>query len=305
MLGIINDILDFSKIEAGKLDIENADFRFEDVLDNLSTVVGQKAQEKNLEFLISAQPDIPPNLVGDPLRLGQILINLVNNAVKFTERGEVIVTVGVEERGRRAASSLKFSVRDTGIGMTPEQSARLFQAFCAGRHFDHAQVRRHRTRPLHQQAAGGDDGRQHLGGERSRSGQHLPLHGLVRHRIGGTRTQARSFPIWPASGLWSWMTMRRRARSSATRCADLRCAPRRSPPDEDAIRALAAADSKDPYQLVLMDWHMPGMDGLQASAIIKREGRLKNIPRIVMVTAFGREDVRVAGRADRHRRLPD
>ena len=97
LLGIINDILDFSKIEAGKLDIENAEFRFEDVLENLSTVVGQKAHEKNLEFLISAQPDIPPNLVGDPLRLGQILINLVNNAVKFTERGEVIVTV---ERGR-------------------------------------------------------------------------------------------------------------------------------------------------------------------------------------------------------------
>ena len=98
LLGIINDILDFSKIEAGKLDIENAEFRFDDVLENLSTVVGQKAHEKNLEFLISAQPDIPPNLIGDPLRLGQILINLVNNAVKFTERGEVIVTAGVEER---------------------------------------------------------------------------------------------------------------------------------------------------------------------------------------------------------------
>ena len=128
LLGIINDILDFSKIEAGKLEIENAEFRFEDALENLSTVVGQKAQEKNLEFLISAQPDIPPNLVGDPLRLGQILINLVNNALKFTERGEVIVTVGVEERVSDRVK-LKFSVRDTGIGMTPEQLARLFQAF--------------------------------------------------------------------------------------------------------------------------------------------------------------------------------
>ena len=128
LLGIINDILDFSKIEAGKLDIENADFRFEDVLENLSTVVGQKAHEKNLEFLIGAQPDIPPNLIGDPLRLGQILINLVNNAVKFTERGEVIVSVEVEERAADRVK-LRFSVRDTGIGMTPEQSARLFQAF--------------------------------------------------------------------------------------------------------------------------------------------------------------------------------
>ncbi len=128
LLGIINDILDFSKIEAGKLDIEKTDFRLEDVLDNLSTIVSQKAQDKNLEFLIAAQHDIPPNLIGDPLRLGQILINLVNNAVKFTERGEVVVTVALEEQLADRVK-VKFSVRDSGIGMTPEQSARLFQAF--------------------------------------------------------------------------------------------------------------------------------------------------------------------------------
>ena len=98
LLGIINDILDFSKIEAGKLDIENTDFQLENVLDNLSNIVSQKAHDKNLEFLISAQHDIPSNLVGDPLRLGQILINLVNNAVKFTDRGEVLVTVTMEEQ---------------------------------------------------------------------------------------------------------------------------------------------------------------------------------------------------------------
>ncbi len=128
LLGIINDILDFSKIEAGKLDIEKIDFRLEDVLDNLSTIVSQKAQDKNLEFLIAAQHDIPPNLVGDPLRLGQILINLVNNAVKFTEHGEVVVTVALEEQLADRVK-LRFSVRDSGIGMTPEQSAKLFQAF--------------------------------------------------------------------------------------------------------------------------------------------------------------------------------
>ncbi len=128
LLGIINDILDFSKIEAGKLDIEEAEFHFEEVLENISTVVSQKAQDKNLEFLIAAAPDIPPNLVGDPLRLGQILINLVNNAVKFTEKGEVVVSVSLEEQ-TSSLVKLKFSVRDTGIGMTPEQSARLFQAF--------------------------------------------------------------------------------------------------------------------------------------------------------------------------------
>ena len=90
LLAIINDILDFSKIEA--------DFQLENVLDNLSNIVSQKAHEKNLEFLISTQPDIPSNLVGDPLRLGQILINLVNNAIKFTERGDVLVRVTMEEQ---------------------------------------------------------------------------------------------------------------------------------------------------------------------------------------------------------------
>ena len=98
------------------------------MLENLSTVIGQKAHEKNLEFLIARQPDIPSNLVGDPLRLGQILINLVNNAVKFTDRGEVIVSVSVEERTTRRVK-LNFSVRDTGIGMTHEQVGRLFEAF--------------------------------------------------------------------------------------------------------------------------------------------------------------------------------
>jgi two-component system, sensor histidine kinase and response regulator len=128
LLGILNDILDFSKIEAGKLDMEKTSFKLEEVLDNLSSIVGQKASEKNLEFLISSQLDIPPTLIGDPLRLGQILINLVNNAVKFTERGQIVVSVAIEERASDRIR-LKFSVGDSGIGMTPEQSARLFQAF--------------------------------------------------------------------------------------------------------------------------------------------------------------------------------
>jgi PAS domain S-box-containing protein len=98
LLGIINDILDFSKIEAGKLDMEKTDFRLEEVLGNVSSVVSHKAHDKNLEFLIAANQDLPQNLIGDPLRLGQILINLVNNAVKFTEHGEIGVTVALVEK---------------------------------------------------------------------------------------------------------------------------------------------------------------------------------------------------------------
>ena len=131
LLGIINDILDFSKIEAGKLQIEAIAFSLGDVMDNLANVVGQQAEEKNLELVFLEPPQLPTRLVGDPLRLGQVLINLTNNAVKFTERGEITVSVEVIETDT-AAVKLRFGVRDTGIGISTEQRHRLFQAFSQG-----------------------------------------------------------------------------------------------------------------------------------------------------------------------------
>jgi two-component system sensor histidine kinase/response regulator len=128
LLGIINDILDFSKIEAGKLAIEATDFRLEEVLDQLRDLVGLKAEEKGLALRFAIPPAVPTALVGDPLRLGQVLINLANNAVKFTEQGEILI--GVEPVMAAAEGvELHFWVRDSGIGMTPEQCGRLFQSF--------------------------------------------------------------------------------------------------------------------------------------------------------------------------------
>ncbi|HTS65851.1 MAG TPA: ATP-binding protein, partial [Candidatus Acidoferrales bacterium] len=290
LLGIINDILDFSKIEAGKLDIENADFTFEDVLDNLSTVVGQKATDKNLEFLIAAQPDIPPHLVGDPLRLGQILINLVNNAVKFTERGEVVVAAAVEEAEPERVK-LKFSVRDTGIGMTPEQTARLFQAF--------SQADTSTTRKFGGTGLGLSISKrlvEMMGGNiwvESESGAGSTFHFTAWFGIGAAPAARQRF-VPDLAGIRVLVVddnpQAREILSDALRGFALRAEPVESGPE--AVRVLAAADAKDPYGLVLMDWHMPGMDGLEATRIIKHGGKLKNIPRVVMVTAFGREDVR-------------
>jgi PAS domain S-box-containing protein len=290
LLGIINDILDFSKIEAGKLDIESAEFRFDDVLENLSTVVGQKAQEKNLEFLISAQPDIPPNLVGDPLRLGQILVNLVNNALKFTERGEVIVAIGVEEQTSERVK-LNFSVRDTGIGMTPEQLTRLFQAF--------SQADTSTTRKFGGTGLGLSISRrlvEMMGGEigaESEAGVGSTFRFTAWFAIGSAEQERKRF-VPDLAGIRALVVddnaQAREILSDALRAFALRADAVSS--GREAIDALSAADTKDPYHLVLMDWHMPGMDGLQASAIIRRDTRLKNIPRIVMVTAFGREEVR-------------
>ena len=128
LLGIINDIFDFSKIEAGKMDMEEVDFGLDEALDNISTLVGVKTQEKKLELLIKTDPAVPNMLVGDSLRLGQVLINLSNNAVKFTDTGEIVVSTALVEKSEEKAK-LRFSVRDSGIGMTKEQQGKLFQAF--------------------------------------------------------------------------------------------------------------------------------------------------------------------------------
>ena len=128
LLGIINDILDFSKIEAGKLDIEAIPFEMDEVLENLATVALVKTQEKGLELMFDRSPEVPSVLIGDPLRVGQILVNLCNNAAKFTEKGEILVSIKLSGRsGDRVV--LQCTVRDTGIGMSPEQQSRLFQSF--------------------------------------------------------------------------------------------------------------------------------------------------------------------------------
>ncbi|MGD8993156.1 MAG: response regulator, partial [Desulfobacterales bacterium] len=129
LLRILNDILDFSKIESGKLNMEQVNFDLTETLNNLATMVIVKAQEKeNLEILFHIDPRVPHLLVGDPLRLHQVLVNLCDNAIKFTEQGEVVLTTELMEKSDERAT-LRFSVRDSGIGMSTEQMDKLFQAF--------------------------------------------------------------------------------------------------------------------------------------------------------------------------------
>jgi two-component system sensor histidine kinase/response regulator len=293
LLGVINDILDFSKIEAGKLDMEKVNFRLEEVLGNVSSVVSQKAHDKNLEFVIATQQDLPPNLVGDPLRLGQILINLINNAVKFTERGEIVVTVALAERVLDRVN-LKFAVRDSGIGMTPEQAARLFQAFSQA---DSSTTRKY-------------------GG----TGLGLSISKKLVEMMDGNIWVESSYGVGSAFHFTAWFSVgseqakrrllipdiagmrvlvvddNQQAREILTdSLKDLALKAKPACSGEDAIRELMVADSDDPYRLVMMDWKMSGMNGLEASRIIKLGGRLRHIPRLVMVTAFGRDDIRAQG----------
>jgi PAS domain S-box-containing protein len=289
LLGIINDILDFSKIEAGKLEMENTEFRLDQVLENLSAVVCHKAQDKNLEFLIASPENLPPNLVGDPLRLGQILINLVNNAVKFTERGEVLVTVALEEQLADRVK-VRFSVRDSGIGMTPEQSAKLFQAFSQA---DTSTTRKYGGTGLglsiSKRLVEMMDGT--IWAE-SEPGVGSTFYFTTWFGIGSDGKRKRFVP--ELAGIRALVVddnaQAREILTEALRAFALRAESVSS--GEDAVREIVTADSLDPYRLVLMDWHMPGMDGLQTSRIIRRDDRLQHVPKIVMVTSFGQGDVR-------------
>ena len=290
LLGIINDILDFSKIEAGKLDVENTEFRLEQVLEDLSSIVGQKVQDRNLEFLIASPNNLPANLIGDPLRLGQILVNLVNNAVKFTDRGEVVVTVAPEEQlaGRL---KIRFSVRDTGIGMTPEQAARLFQPF--------SQADTSTTRKYGGTGLGLSISKrlvEAMGGEiwvDSNYGAGSTFFFTAWLGIGSSQPERRRF-VPDLSDIRALIVddnpLARDITSEVLKTFAFRVGSASS--GEEAIRELSDADTHDPYEIVVIDWHMPGLDGLEASHIIKHGGLLKHIPKIVMVTGFGREDIR-------------
>jgi two-component system sensor histidine kinase/response regulator len=290
LLSIINDILDFSKIEADKLDIEAIDFQLDEVISTVTTLTAQKAHDKGLEFLIHVAPTIPEQLLGDPLRLSQILTNFVNNAIKFTERGEISLTIDLLERTGEKVQ-LKFSVRDTGIGMTPDQAAKLFQPFSQA---DMSTTRKHGGTGLglsiSRKLAELMGGRIWLesepgvgstfnftiwleAGSASGSAKIIPeelsrLHVLIVD----DNAVAREILQQPLSGLVS------RVDTAGS--------------GNEALTAIKEKDSAEPYDIVFMDWRMPGMDGLETSRHIKSNETLQHQPAIVLVTAFGREEVR-------------
>ncbi|MEH6635957.1 MAG: response regulator [Halioglobus sp.] len=289
LLGIINDILDFSKIEAGKLDMEATTFRLEDVLDNLGSLVGLKAEEKSLEFLFDIPEDLPTCLVGDPMRLGQILINLGNNAIKFTERGEVVVAIREMEKDNNK-TKLQFTVSDTGIGMSEEVKEKLFQSFSQA---DTSTSRKY-------------------GG----TGLGLAISRKLAEMMGGEiwvdsepgKGSTFGFTVWLE--LYTGEVEARRALDASLEglrvlLVDDNATAREilgkmltsfgfqvdyAPSGRQALTMLEAAAADNYYPLVLMDWRMDGMDGVEAARQIKSHTALSHIPKVIMVTAYGRED---------------
>jgi signal transduction histidine kinase/CheY-like chemotaxis protein len=290
LLGIINDILDFSKIEAGKLDMESVDFQLEDTLDNISTLVGIKTQEKGLELLFKTDRSVPTALVGDPLRLGQILINLSNNAVKFTDTGEIVVSSELVKKDG-AQVTLKFSVRDTGIGMTDKQAAKLFQPF--------AQADSSTTRKYGGTGLGLTISKrlaEMMGGEiwvESNPGQGSTFSFTANFGLGKEKAKKRFKPASELKGMKVLVVDDNATSRSILQemLESFSFEVSLAASGEEGITELEADDKDKPFELVIMDWQMPGMDGIEASRRIKNHTGLSKIPAIVLVTAYGREEV--------------
>ena len=295
LLGIINDILDFSKIEAGKMTVENIAFDLNQVFSNVAGLIAEKATAKGLELIFDVSSEVPTDLIGDPLRLGQVIINFASNAVKFTERGEIVIRVSKEQESEHELV-LNFSVSDTGIGLTPEQQSQLFQSF---------------------QQADASTTRKYGG-----TGLGLAISKQLTELMGGQV----GVESEPGVGSTFWFTAKLgRGQASAHRqlpAPDLR--GRRALVVDDnehareiiveqlrsmtfvvtplssgaqAVAEIGRADRVgEPYEIVFLDWQMPEMDGIATAEKIRELG-LARPPHLLMVTAYGRDEVMVAAKA--------
>jgi PAS domain S-box-containing protein len=291
LLGIINDILDFSKIEAGKLSMESVDFNLDEVLDSLATLLTVKAREKEqVEVLFGISSDVPRFLVGDPLRLGQVLLNLTNNAIKFTESGEIVVSTEMIARDQDRVT-LKFSVSDTGIGLTREQINKLFQAF--------SQADTSTTRKYGGTGLGLTISKRLvdlMGGEiwvESQPGQGSTFIFSASFGLGKEKAKKGLVPSRDLRGM-KVLVVDDNATSRQILQEILKSFTfevTQAASGEEGLAEIEKASPDHPFELVVMDWKMPGMDGIEASRIIKTHPHLSKIPAIIMVTNYSREEI--------------
>ncbi|HEY0489199.1 MAG TPA: response regulator [Telluria sp.] len=300
LLGIMNDILDFSKVEAGRMQLEEGRFLLGDVLGAVATIMSVNAGDKDLDLAIGVNPDVPQVLHGDAMRLQQVLVNLVGNALKFTERGEVSVLVEVLARdGERA--TLQVRVRDTGIGIEEASRAHLFSPFTQG---DSSTTRRFGGTGLglaiSRHLVGLMQGTISFDSEPGRGSEFrvaLPL------RVEAERDDSRA-AIGALYGLRLLVvddndtSCDYLARTAALWGWQAQCA---SSGEQALAMVRAASDGSARFDAVLMDWHMPGMDGTRAMESIRNIAGRGRLPVILMANAYGRarlDDLAPGARAD-------
>jgi len=286
LAGIINDVLDFSKIEAGMLNVEQTEFTLEELLDNVVNLVGTRAVQQNLELILDVASDVPTMLMGDPLRLGQVLVNFAGNAVKFTEQGEISIVVRLQERSESEAL-LYFAVKDTGIGLSEEQMGRLFQSF---QQADSSTTRQYGGTGLGLAIAkklaelmGGTVGVESVLGQGSTFWFTARVGiGSVTHKKPQSPNPYSSRRLEAIAGarvlLVEDNALNQQLASELLRDAGLLVDIADN--GEIAIRQVQAGD----YDLVLMDMHMPVLDGVSATRAIRGLPGKRDLP-IVAMTA--------------------
>jgi two-component system, sensor histidine kinase and response regulator len=289
LLGIINDILDFSKIEAGKLELEHAEFDLEKVFYDFANIITYKAHEKGLELVIGLPHTVPHILIGDSLRLSQLLINLSNNAIKFTEEGEIVIQAKLAEK-KKDRVKLLFSVTDTGIGLTKEQAGKLFQSFSQA---DVSTTRKYGGTGLGLSICKSLS--EMMEGEiwvESKKGQGSTFFFTAWFGLG---EQQKTKEFKPAVDLRGMKVLvcddnetSRQILTEALEAFSFKVTTVNS--GKEAIVKIENETDK-PYELVLMDWNMPGMDGIEATKNINSDVKNQAPPTIIMVTAYNREEV--------------
>ena len=292
LLGVINDILDFSKIDAGKLTVERITFDLQDVLTSLADMFAYRAYDKDLEFIINLPANIPTRLIGDPLRLNQVLVNLISNAIKFTEDGEINVAVNLLDSSKDNVL-LRISVTDTGIGMDEEQRANLFKAFTQA---DTSTTRKYGGTGLGLAISrrlillmGGDIGVTSAAGQGSTFyiEVELPLqkeqdnshHQYLLQKLSGVRILAIDDNLSTREMLYEML------RSYQVDVKVCRTA-------EQALQVFQQSVEEDnPYQLVLVDWRLPGMDGLEFCQTITERYADDVRPKLTLATGYYAEEL--------------
>ncbi|MDX5297709.1 MAG: PAS domain S-box protein [Gammaproteobacteria bacterium] len=293
LLGIINDVLDFSKIEAGKLELECIEFELEEVLERISDLFTFRAGEKGVELVFAVEPNVPARLIGDPLRLSQILINFVSNAIKFTERGEIVLSVRLQGRAD-GRTSLYFSVRDSGLGITAEQQQRLFRSFSQA---DGSTTRRFGGTGLGlaicKRLVELMDGEIGVSSEAGR-GSTFYFSAWFGEVAGGDPLAGSSMP--ELQGLRVLVVddndTTRETLRDILEAFDFRVQLAAS--GDEALRILSA--DAEPVRLILMDWRMPGLDGVETARRIRAQFQAET-PVIIMVSAYDHSQIQATAQA--------
>ncbi|CAK0777854.1 two-component system, sensor histidine kinase and response regulator [Gammaproteobacteria bacterium] len=297
LLSILNDILDYSKVEAGRLELDPQEFDLEALLHNVTDLFNVRAGEKGLELLLEIASNIPPYLIGDSLRLSQIITNLVGNALKFTESGELHIKIsllGQENVGEHEAVKLRFSVRDTGVGMTPEQISHLFEAFSQAdgsisRRFGGTGLGLAISKRLVNKM-GGTLSVESEAGKGSCFSFTLSLPVSRQRRMEHLPVELRGMRVLVVDDL----DTARQILAEMLRSWEFEVVEAASGPEALDCLTKAAHLSAQAFGMVLLDWKMPEMDGVTVVRRIQdlvAQRVLPKLPVIMLVTAYNRDQV--------------